>query len=282
MSEEGGCVSKDRLFVNEIPSFANDVNIAFYNEDKLHEIVADSPENGFTLMILPAFSKVHSEYAMKAPFYEGIFFKAITGWISGVHLDDLGSASPLVFNGMTGESSGEMGVVMHVTLPEDYQSNIVVINIFDKGDGDEIWFPKGGFETTDCLVNNKKRNFHDYILENKIDTRLPLVSDFCGTMVNVSIQGLNEKDRSVNFYAPVFEGVVYKFAQPVNDYAARFQTAVDEKEGTPAFACNCILNFLYGELEGKKTGAITGPITFGEIAYQLLNQTMVCLEVNKL
>jgi hypothetical protein len=83
-------------------------------------------------------------------------------------------------------------------------------------------------------------------------------------------------------YSAVFEGVAYKFAQPVNDYAARFQTAVDEKEGAPAFACNCILNFLYGELEGKKTGAITGPITFGEIAYQLLNQTMVCLEVNKL
>jgi len=44
-----------------------------------------------------------------------------------------------------------------------------------------------------------------------------------------------------------------------------------------AFACNCILNYLYGKLEGKKTGDITGPITFGEIAHQLLNQTMVRL-----
>ena len=33
------------------------------------------------------------------------------------------------------------------------------------------------------------------------------------------------------------------------------------------------------KLEGKKTGAFTGPITFGEIAYQLLNQTLVYLEV---
>jgi hypothetical protein len=34
---------------------------------------------------------------------------------------------------------------------------------------------------------------------------------------------------------------------------------------------------LYGHLEGKRTGSITGPITFGEIAHQLLNQTMVRL-----
>jgi hypothetical protein len=42
------------------------------------------------------------------------------------------------------------------------------------------------------------------------------------------------------------------------------------------------LNFLYGELEGKKTGTITGPMTFGEIAYQLLNQTMIFLEIEKI
>jgi hypothetical protein len=44
-------------------------------------------------------------------------------------------------------------------------------------------------------------------------------------------------------------------------------------------SCNCILNYLYSELEGKKTGKVTGPITFGEIAYVLVNQTMVYLSV---
>jgi hypothetical protein len=46
-----------------------------------------------------------------------------------------------------------------------------------------------------------------------------------------------------------------------------------------AFSCNCILNYLYAELEGKQTGNFTGPITFGEVAYQLLNQTMVYLDI---
>jgi hypothetical protein len=41
------------------------------------------------------------------------------------------------------------------------------------------------------------------------------------------------------------------------------------------------LNYLYGKLEGRKTGDLTGPITFGEIAFQLLNQTLVYLEVTE-
>jgi hypothetical protein len=42
------------------------------------------------------------------------------------------------------------------------------------------------------------------------------------------------------------------------------------------------LNFIYGGLEGKKTGDITGPMTFGEIACRLLNQTMVFFEIDKI
>jgi hypothetical protein len=47
------------------------------------------------------------------------------------------------------------------------------------------------------------------------------------------------------------------------------------------FSCNCILNFLYGELEGKSIGTFTGPVTFGEIAYQLVNQTLVYVKAEK-
>jgi hypothetical protein len=73
--------------------------------------------------------------------------------------------------------------------------------------------------------------------------------------------------------------VDYHFAKPVEDYAGAFCTAIAAEESKPVFACNCILNFLYGKLEGKTTGRITGPITFGEIAHLLLNQTMVQLHL---
>ena len=53
-------------------------------------------------------------------------------------------------------------------------------------------------------------------------------------------------------------------------------------DGTQELSCNCILNFLYGELKSKRTGSFTGPVTFGEIAYILLNQTMVRLQLHHL
>ena len=47
----------------------------------------------------------------------------------------------------------------------------------------------------------------------------------------------------------------------------------------PAFCCNCILNYAYGGLEGRRLPAMHGPATFGEIGYQLLNQTLVYLSI---
>jgi hypothetical protein len=84
----------------------------------------------------------------------------------------------------------------------------------------------------------------------------------------------------VSLYAPVFTGVKYRIAAPVPDYIGSFAKALP-KGVNPAFSCNCILNFLYSELEGKVTAGITGPVTFGEIAYQLLNQTLVYLTIEK-
>jgi hypothetical protein len=74
--------------------------------------------------------------------------------------------------------------------------------------------------------------------------------------------------------------VDYHVAKPVDDYAAAFRAALAGRELDRAvMSCNCILNFLFGELEGKAIGGVQGPVTFGEIAYQLLNQTLVVLRV---
>lgn len=42
---------------------------------------------------------------------------------------------------------------------------------------------------------------------------------------------------------------------------------------------NCTLNFLFVELEGKAIGGVEDPVTFGEISYQFLNQTMVIVRL---
>jgi hypothetical protein len=67
----------------------------------------------------------------------------------------------------------------------------------------------------------------------------------------------------------------------VVDYAQRFLDAIPREIGPTAFCCNCVYNFVHGELEGRHTGTLQGPMTFGEIAYQLLNQTLVHVSVLK-
>jgi hypothetical protein len=84
----------------------------------------------------------------------------------------------------------------------------------------------------------------------------------------------------VNFYAPVFTGIKYKMAKSMTNYVKEFNGQLKNlKSVNSAFSCNCILNFLYGELENKDIESFFGPITFGEIAYQLVNQTLVYVTV---
>jgi hypothetical protein len=80
----------------------------------------------------------------------------------------------------------------------------------------------------------------------------------------------------------VFKNIKYRIAKNISDYVKAFNERLAEiKDTNIVFSCNCILNFLYGELEGKNIGVLTGPVTFGEIAYQLVNQTLVYVSVEE-
>jgi hypothetical protein len=99
-------------------------------------------------------------------------------------------------------------------------------------------------------------------------------------MINTSFQGVDDATRTVKFYAPVFKGAEYRLATMEGNYVERFRKEMPTQAGdTLVFSCNCILNYQYAGLEGKQTGNVTGPVTFGEIAYQLLNQTLVYLNI---
>ena len=88
------------------------------------------------------------------------------------------------------------------------------------------------------------------------------------------------EEDSVDFYAPVFRNVRYRFATPVEDYVGEFRNRINAaSDKKPVFSCNCILNYLYGNLEGQKTTPYSGIVSFGEVAYQLLNQTLVYCEI---
>ena len=135
MNDEGGVVTKDKIFVNKVPEYVKEVKIDFYDEKNLKNIAKDAPENGYTIIIIPATSKAHVSYAENAANYEDIFMKPIIGWISGVHLDDLGRVTPKVFNGLTGEKTADKAIVMHVPLPQGKLAVIGIIKYIQTGKG---------------------------------------------------------------------------------------------------------------------------------------------------
>jgi len=278
IGEEGGTFSSERVHVTELAGPDSNAEVRSYTRASLPGIAKDAPENGFTLLIIPALSALHQEYADHAADYEEMFMKPIVGWISGVDLGEIGKVSPKVVNGRTGQVSDDVAVAIHVPLPAGKLAMIRTLNLFRQGDGDVLTFPESGFSASDCLVNGQPANFARYVQEQGMDLSRPLVADYSGAQINTSFQSVDAAQGKVQFYAPVFAGVEYRHAAPVGDYVQDFSGLVAGVEVRPVFACNCILNYLHGKLEGRKTGRFTGPITFGEIGYQLLNQTLVYLE----
>lgn len=281
MAEAGGEFSQNKIYVTELPEYISEIKVKAYTKDTLSSIFTDLPDNGFGLIMIPATSPTHLEFTLKGPGYHGFGTSPLIGWISGVNLDDLGKVSPKIVNGETGDILEDGALVLQAVLPSNKVADINIVNIFEQGSGDELTFIQDGFSASKVLVNGFETDFADYIFKNNLDTCLPLVADYYGAMVNISFQSVDKEKNEVLFYAPVFAGMKYKHASAVKNYIASF-TSQMPKEGTDKlmFSCNCILNYLYSKLEGKQTGGITGPITFGEIAYQLLNQTMVYLTID--
>jgi hypothetical protein len=280
MAADGGVCTKDQIFVTELPDYITRVQTKTYDEKTVDGLYNDAPENGLSVIIIPASSPTHLHFALNAPRFENFATRPLIGWISGVYLDDLGKVTPKVFDGTRGKAFENAAVVLNAELPEDKLVEIGIVNIFEQGGGDTITFPQNGFSATDVMINGKKTNFADYLAEKAVDTKLPLVADLFGAMINTSFKGVDESEKRVDFYAPVFEGIEYKIAKPVGDYVKDFQGRIPQGAGEHlVFSCNCILNYLYAGLEGKKTANFTGPVTFGEIAYQLLNQTLAYVTV---
>ena len=277
MAAEGGLQTAERVFITELPQGAR-TTIRRYDAASLQNIAADHPGHGFTVLLIPAFSDAHAEYAKNVAHYPGIFDRPIVGWISGIALEQIGTVVPKTFDGASGAGSSDHAVAVHVELPERDEVSVEIINLFQPGDGDAITFADSSFSVTDALVNAKQTNFAKYLTEREIDTRLPLVADYNGAMINVSIQKVDAAAGTVDFYAPVFPEINYHVAAPVDDYVANFAAHL-HTGSEPAFACNCILNYVYAGLEGRSTAPLFGPMTFGEIAYMLLNQTAVWLTV---
>jgi len=277
--EQGGLTTRDQLLVQQLPTDEGAApKISVYDAKTIARITEDAPGNGYTFLMIPAFSDVHLAYGKDAPNFPNLFSHPIVGWVTGIHLNDLGREKPKVFNGKTGEVFADKALACHVPLPVGAAADVEIVNIFERSAGPDIRFETDGFAVTDCSIDGKQTNFARWLTDNRVDTQLPLIDDHDGALINVSIQSVDREAGKVALYAPVFKGRTYRMSKPVPDYVEAFKSATVGMSHEVPFACNCVLNFLYGKLEGTRAG-LAGPFTFGEIAFQLLNQTMVYCDV---
>ncbi|MGP8198652.1 MAG: two-component system sensor histidine kinase NtrB [Limisphaerales bacterium] len=280
MAADGGCLCKDKIFVTEFPGEFQ-ASTHTYSTAELPGVYHDTGEGTVSFIILPAYSSAHTEFALHASRYADFALHPLVGWIAGIDRAMEGKAAPKVFCGGP-QPLGDAAVVMCLKLPADRLPQINIINLFQPDDSDAICFPATGFSATTAVINGQEQNFGEYLQRINADTRLPLVANYSGAMVNVSLKSLDPQNGRVNFCAPVVAGIEYRLASPVKDYVSEFKTRLkDTSPDNVLFSCNCIHNYLYSKLEGHRTGALVGPVTFGEIAYQLLNQTLVFVEIVK-
>jgi len=277
-TETGGVSTKELLLVTVLPKQAKLVCIQRYGVGGLHLLVPDAPDNGFSIVIFPTGTMVHHTFAKEAPAYPGIYTKAITGWASAASGGHFGGI-PHVFYGPEAHCLDDEAVAIHMELPKGLLASVEMINVYRPGSGPIIRFESDGFIASQATVDGTPVVFADYLDQIKADLNVPIVADYCGMFINISIKNYDLANRQVRFYGPVFHNVDYRFATQDGNLMAKIRASIPRSESVPVFSCICTANYSEGNLENYATGSFCGPVAHGEIAHILVNQSITCLRI---
>ncbi len=280
LTQAGGREANGRLFYSDLSAVARLVRLRHLSLPELRQIGRLHPANGFTLLIVPGFSQLLAGLCAGIMDYEGIYNAPLFGWVSAVAPYNLSKYRPQSFAGGPAGAS-ELAAVMSVTLPDELFAEIHIANLFNPGVGPEIRFPKPGFVAEGaCQIGGETGNLAQYMEAKGIDQRLPLVADHDGALINLSILASDPHGGTTTFLAPVDPGLTYRFAEPVLDYPEELDRAlVQLPRDASGLSSVCLQNYLHGRLRQAIGLPCQGPVSFGQIAYNVLNQTLACLRI---
>lgn len=282
---KGGRVEKDMLFVTDFSDIAKEFKITVYKELELKNVCTNGFENGFNFLILPYARNIHFSFSLNAPNYEDQFINPLIGLVAGGDFDEVkeGRLSQ-VFNGATGEVYTDDGVAMHCSLPDNKVARLEIINVFEPKEEDVVFeVPENSFSVGTCLINGKEASLYDFFKEIEWDIRFPIVANYGGAIINIAFFMFDDEKKEVVFAAPLFKGYQYKLSNSFESYSELFHKRVQkvfEQETNVVYNCNCLYNYFYGELEKHDIG-FSGPTTYGEIGFQILNQTFTYLAIDE-
>ncbi len=279
---QGGTKAAGQIYYADFTNVAEAVAWRSFDAQSLPELAQYYPPNGFAILLIPGCSQILGILAGGVMNYENIYDAPLTGWVSAVPLAERRHMRPKVFAGGP-EPHDERAAVMYVSLPQDMFAQLHIANLFSPGDGPDIQFLSSSPDAAqDCLIGGVRRNLDAYRVEARIDMRLPLVTDQDGALLNIGLLPGAEPGGALSLLAPVSPELTYRFAETVRDYADEFGAALAALDyGSAANACVCVLNYLHAGLEHARGLDFTAPVTFGQIAYTVLNQTFVCLEIGR-
>ncbi len=282
MDKSKGMCTRNLIFVDDFTDIAEEFKIEQFSADTIADVAQSSFTNGFTVLILPFEAPVYYEFAMNSLTYDNIFDNPVVGFVTGFDFNDMGKVSAKVFNGETGEISHDKAVALHIELPENKVARAEILNLDSiQPDSVKIVFPKTSFVQSDCTIDGKPANIAEYLTEIKYKENAPrpLIADTNGALINRDIKDIDIANKQVTFFSPAYEGDTYRLTSIIDNYQKLFNKRLEDLECEAAYTSICVSYYLLGEFENKKIN-IEGAFAFGEIAYQLLNKTLVLLEID--
>lgn len=273
----------DLIFVDDFTDYAEDVKIEELDASNINEIATRSFENGFTVVTFPMEADVYVEFANNSLTYENIFNNPVVGYVSGCLFEDIGRVRPKTASGLTAKLTDKYAAVMHIKLPAGKIARSEIMN-FDtpNPDSPKIVFPKTSFVQSDCIVDGKPGNIADVLegIKAKIGYYPQLITDMNGAHINRDVKTVDVEKKEVSFFSPAYEGDEYVRVKENDNYQKCFNEQLAKKKNV--IACfSCASYFMAGKFEGKKID-FNGVYAFGEIGYQLLNKTIVTLEIDEI
>lgn len=282
MNTDKGVFSKDLIFVDDFTNVGVDFKIEEFDVGTMPQIANNSFKNGFTVLILPFEKEVYHEFAYHSLSYDGIFNNPVVGFVAGCDFDLLETAEAKVVNGLSNELSSDKAIALHVKLPGNKIARTEILNLDNiQPDSDTIVFPETSFTQSNCLINGKDTNIAEYLDEIGYIQKAPrpLIASTNGALINRDIKVINTEKKEVTFFSPVYEGDEYFLTDIITDYERLFNQRLEEIKQKSFYTSICVSYYLLGQLEGKKINTV-GAFAFGEIAFQLLNKTLVLLEID--
>jgi len=283
--------TREKIFVHNITNIAANIKISIYDAKNISNIYDDAYDNGFSVLIMPFFSDVWSEYGVNCSNYSNFANRAVCGWVAVTPLysDYEKNDESLVFSGESGQSYTNAAIVMHIGLSANNYAEIHVFTPFKPSDEDVITFEENGQQFEFAYINGVKQSFREYLISRNIDrsvdagagSRKCLAGDYAGFIMNVAIAHESEADaeKYVSFAAPIYKDVPYRIA---NMDSMSYEEEKKYFDDRVVCSFTCITNSGHPEIFNKNLTQMNGPFTYGEIAYFLLNHATVYVTVGQL